>query len=456
MTTIRDACAERTRAKIEARDGVKNARCVSSATVDANGSRARVCRWARDSRVHPEAPRSFEGDGTHRRVMTRERILLGRRRRFPFPRARGRAATSERDARSVRAARMAPRAFPTHVPATPPRAEGESPPTVTCVCALGVPARRTSAVLASARETAPMPEWLSHAKRARGSRTERGTTEVLVTVVDGDGGERAGDDGDAEAAAREDAGARAFLERHAEEIAGCAFVKVVVDAPEDKATWEEACRTWPVTMRAKTEREAEATLSEREREYFREWMTKACEEASTSGEIGNCAIIVDPSREVEIARGVDESKTHPLRHAALCAVELAAKRDVEAFPEKEHVQTLIDARREEKIKRDEEIRADEKKRKREEKTKGSTVTDIMGRPYLCTGYDIFLAREPCIMCAMALVHSRVKRVIFAAPDGVNGALSGKPGVGRLHGVRSLNHHYAVFSYNVRAFSELCD
>ena len=145
-----------------------------------------------------------------------------------------------------------------------------------------------------------------------------------------------------------------------------------------------------------------------------------------------------------------------MRHAALCAVELAAKRDVEAFPEKEHVQTLIDARREEKIKRDEEIRADEKKRKREEKTKGSTVTDIMGRPYLCTGYDIFLAREPCIMCAMALVHSRVKRVIFAAPDGVNGALSGKPGVGRLHGVRSLNHHYAVFSYNVRAFSELCD
>ena len=103
LTTIRDACAERTRAKIEARDGVKNARCVSSVTVDANGSRARVCRWARDSRVHPEAPRSFEGDGTHRRVMTRERILLGRRRRFPFPRARGRAATSERDARSVRA-----------------------------------------------------------------------------------------------------------------------------------------------------------------------------------------------------------------------------------------------------------------------------------------------------------------------------------------------------------------
>ncbi len=66
LTTIRDECAERTRAKIEACDGVKNARYVSSATVDVNGSRARVCRWARDSQVQPEAPRSFEGDGTHR------------------------------------------------------------------------------------------------------------------------------------------------------------------------------------------------------------------------------------------------------------------------------------------------------------------------------------------------------------------------------------------------------
>ena len=97
---------------------------------------------------------------------------------------------------------MAARAFPTHVPATPPRAAGESLPTVTCVCALGVPARRTSAVLASARETAPMPEWLSHAKRARGSRVERGTTEVLVAMVEGEGGGRARDDSDAEAAIR--------------------------------------------------------------------------------------------------------------------------------------------------------------------------------------------------------------------------------------------------------------
>lgn len=33
-------------------------------------------------------------------------------------------------------------------------------------------------------------------------------------------------------------------------------------------------------------------------------------------------------------------------------------------------------------------------------------------PYLCTNYDIFLTEEPCFMCAMALVQSRIRRVFY--------------------------------------------
>ncbi|KAK9915481.1 hypothetical protein WJX75_009821 [Coccomyxa subellipsoidea] len=63
------------------------------------------------------------------------------------------------------------------------------------------------------------------------------------------------------------------------------------------------------------------------------------------------------------------------------------------------------------------------------------------KPYLCTSYDCYTVREPCAMCAMALVHSRVRRVIFCVPDEAHGALGGSF---RLHGQRSLNHHYQVY------------
>lgn len=61
-------------------------------------------------------------------------------------------------------------------------------------------------------------------------------------------------------------------------------------------------------------------------------------------------------------------------------------------------------------------------------------------PYLCTGYDLYLSQEPCLMCAMALVHSRARRVFFEKCSN-NGALVTRL---KLHAVRELNHHYEVF------------
>lgn len=42
---------------------------------------------------------------------------------------------------------------------------------------------------------------------------------------------------------------------------------------------------------------------------------------------------------------------------------------------------------------------------------------------------------------MALVHQRVKRIFYAFPNPNAGALES---IHRLHGEKSLNHHYAVF------------
>lgn len=42
---------------------------------------------------------------------------------------------------------------------------------------------------------------------------------------------------------------------------------------------------------------------------------------------------------------------------------------------------------------------------------------------------------------MALVHQRIRRIFYAFPNPITGALGS---VHRLQGEKSLNHHYAVF------------
>jgi hypothetical protein len=59
---------------------------------------------------------------------------------------------------------------------------------------------------------------------------------------------------------------------------------------------------------------------------------------------------------------------------------------------------------------------------------------------LCTGG--WQVGEPCVMCAMALVHSRVRRVVFAKQDEKGGALGSR---WALQSQAGLNHHYTVYT-----------
>ncbi|KAI0700031.1 hypothetical protein C8T65DRAFT_791195 [Cerioporus squamosus] len=63
-----------------------------------------------------------------------------------------------------------------------------------------------------------------------------------------------------------------------------------------------------------------------------------------------------------------------------------------------------------------------------------------GAHYLLTSLTLFTTHEPCIMCSMALLHSRVKEVFYLIPMAKTGGCGRLTCVPRLQGV---NHRYAV-------------
>ena len=54
--------------------------------------------------------------------------------------------------------------------------------------------------------------------------------------------------------------------------------------------------------------------------------------------------------------------------------------------------------------------------------------------------ELFVTLEPCAMCAMAMMHARLKRVVFAAPDPKTGVAGS---VINLFEQTQLNHHTRI-------------
>jgi len=137
---------------------------------------------------------------------------------------------------------------------------------------------------------------------------------------------------------------------------------------------------------------------------------KRLAEGCIDGTPAGCAI-VDPSCDTVVASSSDYRHSDCLQHVSMVCIELVAQQQRHNLPV-----LSVDA------------------------NIAVKSTDTKTGPYLCSGYDAYLMREPCVMCAMALLHSRIGRVFYidSQPDGALGSCY------KLHTVTSLNHHFDVF------------
>lgn len=61
--------------------------------------------------------------------------------------------------------------------------------------------------------------------------------------------------------------------------------------------------------------------------------------------------------------------------------------------------------------------------------------------HLCNNFDFFTTREPCVMCSMALLHSRIGRVFYGTSNPEFGGLGS---CCCIHFENSLNHRFSVY------------
>ena len=175
---------------------------------------------------------------------------------------------------------------------------------------------------------------------------------------------------------------------------------------------------------------------------------------------GQGVLFVDPQRDFAVVADCFEDTfycdiaTHPhrrstLKHCVLRCVEKIARtqrqrRDAEGSVSTRTVspEPLVPNRKRARMAAD--SAASKHVAASDSSQKDAHDSESDGVEYLATGFDAYLIVEPCPMCAMALVHSRVRRVVWMAPNPKRGALGTRYA---LHHQAGLNHHYRVFRFH---------
>ncbi|KZT53134.1 cytidine deaminase-like protein [Calocera cornea HHB12733] len=212
-------------------------------------------------------------------------------------------------------------------------------------------------------------------------------------------------------------------------------------AAKDQDDLQRKNLVWPVEPIMRTQEERRWTRAEVA------WVVRGLKraisvarEAGLRGEVPVGTYVCNAPGEEEIeAVGVDTrlSANHPLRHSVMAAVRGIADIRVVISPSAStSVSTRISA---------EGSPASSAPVSRSG-TPSLTASKKNGADYLLTSLTLFTTHEPCIMCSMALVHSRVKDVFYVQGMPGTGGCGGAEGRGCGVVGKGVNHRFGVWRW----------
>lgn len=217
-------------------------------------------------------------------------------------------------------------------------------------------------------------------------------------------------------------------------------------APKVRKQYEVVNKLWPCNFHCNKYLEKLSTntmFNEREMQQHRSFMKVAVDVAKMSSSSAG-VVVVDPKLNSLVAVGYSQTSTGPYKHAVMVAVDNVAKTQNGGLWQNPRHKTNgpLDLRGipDNLLNRLQEKHPNISFGATKYKSKCEVEVPADG-PYLCTGYYLYSTCEPCVMCAMALIHSRIKRVIYGSQS-TNGGLGT---LCKIHTVKDLNHHYEVFA-----------
>lgn len=207
---------------------------------------------------------------------------------------------------------------------------------------------------------------------------------------------------------------------------------------KEQAT-EWAAKSWPIMWRGNPTL-IKTPLSQTEVDTIvrrlRDVVALAGQRAA--GDLPCATIIVDPERDTVVAQHCDDrvSSGNPLHHSVMEAVHDAAR------AERNRRKALATAGE-----RATPASATATPGLSDSPSPSVSTSTDESQNYLCLNMHVYTTHEPCTMCAMALVHSRIGRLVYIQSSPQSGAIEPTSGAGfGVHWSKQLNWRYEAWKW----------